>query len=100
MFDVLSESKRSKPPVALVLIAAAFVIAVAAAVLSVSSHLMEHHRASYGHCPSYDIARGPFCALKAFAAIDERANEIDATRDLAHRKPRALQRVDVGAHTA
>ncbi|MGY4476936.1 CobW family GTP-binding protein [Bradyrhizobium sp. USDA 3364] len=51
LFDVLAGLKRPRAaPVALVLIAAAFAIAVGAAVLSVSNHLSEHHRAGHRDC--------------------------------------------------
>jgi G3E family GTPase len=63
LFDALSGLKRSRAvPVALALIAVAFVIAVVAAVLSISNHLSEHQRASHHDCVPFDAATGFVCA--------------------------------------
>jgi G3E family GTPase len=63
LFDALSGLKRSRAaPVALALIAVAFVIAVVAAMLSVSSHLSGHQRASHRDCMPFNGATDSVCA--------------------------------------
>jgi hypothetical protein len=59
---VICRDKSGAAPVALALIAVAFVIAVVAAVLAVSSHLSGHQHAGHQDCMPFDGAKDSVCA--------------------------------------
>lgn len=67
LFDALSASQKSTRPVAVVLVAVAFMIAVVAALLSVSNHLSGHYRVSHQDCSFQKPAATAFCMPKNFA---------------------------------